>query len=216
MESYSSDLPKIEEFIRLEGKTLLEIGCGDGRLTARLAGKAAAITAIDPDAVSIEAAGRNIGGVNFLVGSGEKLDFADETFDIVLFGYSLHHQDGVKALSEARRVARPNGQILIIEPRDEGEYSRLVSIFETDEIARLRKTYDYITSGPFNVLRQDTYCVDYPFADDQALYAYFMENYMVEPDDGVVEKMQAIIGSKRTNSPLIIQDMVNIFLLIPI
>ena len=33
---------------------------------------------------SIETARRNINGVNFLVGSGEKLDFADETFDIVL------------------------------------------------------------------------------------------------------------------------------------
>ena len=213
MKSYSSDLPKIEEFIDFEGKKVLEIGCGDGRLTGQLVGKAAAITAIDPDEISIEAAGRNIGGVNFLVGSGEKLDFADETFDIVLFGYSLHHQDGVKALSEARRVARPNGQILIIEPRDEGEYSRLVSIFETDEIARLRKTYDYISSGSFNVLRRDTYCVDYPFADDQALYAYFMKNYMVEPDDSAVEKMQAIIGDKKDNRPIIIQDAVNIFLI---
>ncbi|CAB1081531.1 hypothetical protein D1AOALGA4SA_9181 [Olavius algarvensis Delta 1 endosymbiont] len=78
MESYSSDLSKIEEFIELDGKTLLEIGCGDGRLTAQPAGKAAAITAIDPDEVSIEAAGRNIGGVDFLVGSGETLDFADQ------------------------------------------------------------------------------------------------------------------------------------------
>ena len=47
--SFNSDLPKIEEFIELNGKTLLEIGCGDGRLTALLAGKANAITAIDPD-----------------------------------------------------------------------------------------------------------------------------------------------------------------------
>ena len=45
MKSYSSDLPKIEEFIELNGKTLLEIGCGDGRLTALLADKADAITA---------------------------------------------------------------------------------------------------------------------------------------------------------------------------
>jgi len=213
MKSYSSDLPKIEEFIELDGKSLLEIGCGDGRLTSLLAGKADAITAIDPDEASIESAGRNVNGVNFLIGSGEKLDFADETFDIVMFGYSLHHQDCVKALAEAGRVAGPNGQILIIEPRPEGEYSRLVSIFEKDEIALLRKTFDCITSGSFNILRRDAYSVDYPFADEKALYAYFMKNYLTEPDDGAVAKMQAIIGDKKTNTPVIVQDMVNIFLL---
>jgi ubiquinone/menaquinone biosynthesis C-methylase UbiE len=213
MKSYSSDLPKIEEFIELNRKTLLEIGCGDGRLTALLAGKTDAITAIDPDEGSVQAARRNICGVNFQVGSGEELDFAAETFDIVMFGYSLHHQDCAKALAEAGRVARPNGQILIIEPRPEGEYSRLVSIFEKDEIALLRKAFAYITSGCFNILRQDAYAVDYPFADEMALYAYFMKNYMTEPDDGAVEKMQAIIGDNKTDTPLIVQDTVNIFLL---
>lgn len=213
MKSYSSDLPKIEEFIDLNGKTLLEIGCGDGRLTALLAGKAAAITAIDPDESSLETARRNINGVNFLIGSGEKLDFDAETFDIVMFGYSLHHQDCVKALAEAGRVAGPYGQILIIEPRPEGEYSRLVSIFEKDEIALLRKTFDHITSGGFNILRRDAYSLEYPFADEKALHAYFMKNYMTEPDDRAVEKMQAIIGDNKTNTPIIVQDMVNIFLI---
>jgi ubiquinone/menaquinone biosynthesis C-methylase UbiE len=215
MKSYSSDLPKIEEFIELNGKTLLEIGCGDGRLTALLADKAEAIAAIDPDESRIEAARRNIHGVNFLVGSGEELDFADESFDIVLFGYSLHHQDCVKALSQAGRVLRPNGQILIIEPNHDGEYSRLVSIFEKNETQLLRKTLGYITSGSFNILRQDTYSLGHPFADEKELHTYFMKNYMTEPDDSAVEKMQTIIGSKKTNRPLIIHDIVNIFLIAP-
>ena len=34
---------------RLEGKSVLEIGCGDGRLTWRYAGDAAHVTGIDPD-----------------------------------------------------------------------------------------------------------------------------------------------------------------------
>jgi len=215
MKSYSSDLPKIEEFIDLNGKRLLEIGCGDGRLTALLAGKAKAITAIDPDDSSLETARRKINGVNFLIGSGEKLDFADDTFDIVLFGYSLHHQDCVKALAQAGRVARPNGQILIIEPNHAGEFSRLVSIFEKDEISLLRKTLAYITSGSFNIRRQDTYWVDYPFADETALYNYFTRNFMAQPNDGEAEKIQLILGDKKTHRPIIIQDMVNIFLLAP-
>ena len=213
MQPYESDLPKIEEFVQLHGKTLLEIGCGDGRLTALLAGKAEAITAIDPDENSIEAARRNINGVNFRVGSGEKLDLANETFDIVLFSYSLHHQDCIKALAEAKRVVRQDGQILIIDPNHDGEFTRLVSIFEKDEIELLRKTLDYITSGSFNILRKDTYCVDHQFADEKELYNYFSKNFMTERGDGVLEKMQAIIGNKKMVNPIMIQDLVNIFLI---
>ena len=213
MQPYESDLPKIEEFVQLHAKTLLEIGCGDGRLTALLAGKAEAITAIDPDENSIEAARRNINGVNFRVGSGEELDLANETFDIVLFSYSLHHQDCIKALAEAKRVVRQDGQILIIDPNHDGEFTRLVSIFEKDEIELLRKTLDYITSGSFNILRKDTYCVDHQFADEKELYNYFTGNYMTERGDCVLEKMQAIIGNKKMVNPIIIQDLVNIFLI---
>jgi ubiquinone/menaquinone biosynthesis C-methylase UbiE len=215
MHTYDSDLLKIEEFVELNGKSLLEVGCGDGRLTGLLAGKAAAITAIDPDNSSIETARSSIDAVNFLVGSGEELDFAGQTFDIVLFSYSLHHQDCTKALAEAERVVGPTGHILIIEPDHAGEYSRLVSIFEKNETQLLRKTFDYITSGPFDIMHHDTYCVDHPFEDDTVLYSYFMKNYMTAKDDRAVEKMQAIIGCKKTDRPLIVQDMVNFFLITP-
>jgi len=215
MDNYNSDLSKIEEFVELNGKSLLEIGCGDGRLTALLVGKADAITAIDPDESSIEAARTNISGVYFRVGSGEELDFADGAFDIVLFSYSLHHQDFTRSLAEAIRVVRHDGQILIVEPAHDGEYSRLVSIFEKNESQLLRKTLDYIASGAFNILRNDAYCVPHPFADEKELYTYFTKQYMKEKDDNALEKLQLIVGDKKTNRPIIIQDMVNIFLMVP-
>lgn len=213
MKIYNSDLPKIEEFVQLKGKTLLEVGCGDGRLTTLLANKVEAITGIDPDDNSIEAARKNINGVNFLVGSGEKLDFANESFDIVLFSYSLHHQDCVKALTEAKRVVRQDGHILILEPTPDGEFTLLVSIFEKNEVLRLQQTLDYVSSGAFNILRKETYGVDYPYADQSALYNHFMNEFMTAKDDRAVEKMEAILGNKKTEKPITITDMVNIFLL---
>jgi len=210
---FKSDLPKIEELVQLENKSILEVGCGDGRLTALLANRTQKITAIDPDKCSIDAARSKVPGVNFLVGSGENLDFADNLLDIVLFSYSLHHQDYVSALSEARRVVRHDGRILIIEPNHNGEFNRLVSIFEPHETPLLKKTFEYITSGSFQILRQDTYDVDYSFADENELYDYFIMKFSVEEDDRAVRKMQEIIGTKREDSPIIIQDVVNIFLL---
>jgi len=210
---YKSDLPKIEELVQLENKSILEVGCGDGRLTALLADRTQKITAIDPDKCSIDAARSKVPGINFLVGSGENLDFADNLLDIVLFSYSLHHQDYVSALSEAQRVVRHDGRILIIEPNHNGEFNQLVSIFEPYETPLLKKTFDYITSGSFQILRQDTYGVDYSFADENELYEYFIMKFSVEEDDRAVRKMQEIIGTKREDSPIIIQDVVNIFLL---
>ena len=211
MKTYNSDLPIIEDCIQLEGKTLLEVGCGDGRLTALLTAKAQEITAIDPDESRIEVARTNIPGVNFLVGSGENLDFADNGFDIVLFSYSLHHQDCVNALAEAQRVVRQDGQILIIEPTHDGEFTELVSIFEPQERRLLQSTFNYISSGSFNILRRDRYGVNHPFADENELYAYFIMKFSNEEDDLAIEKMQAVIGDKKSDSPIIIQDVVNIF-----
>ena len=179
-----------------------------------LANRAETITAIDPDEKSVEAARRNISGVKFLVGSGERLSFANESFDIVLFSYSLHHQDCVKALAEAKRVVRQDGQILIIEPTPDGEYTLLVSIFEKDEILRLQQTLEYVSSSTFNILQKDTYCVNHTYQDESAMYNYFMNKFVTERDDRAVDKMREIIGNKRNDRPVVIQDMVNILLLL--
>ncbi len=213
METLNSDLKKIEEFVELGNQSLLEVGCGDGRLTALLTGKTGAITAIDPDAASIDSARKDVSDADFMIGSGEKLQFTDHAFDIILFSYSLHHQNYAKALTEAKRVAKPDGNILIIEPTCDSEFTRLVSVFDRDEVLRLQKTLAYLSSGRFNILRQDTYCIDHLFADEHELYAHLITKYMTEKDDHAIEKIQAIIGIKKAKRPICIHDEVNIFLL---
>jgi ubiquinone/menaquinone biosynthesis C-methylase UbiE len=213
METYNSDLLEIEKFIQLDGKALLEVGCGDGRLTTFLADRAAAVTAIDPDGTKIEAAHRQFKGASFVVGSGENLLFAAGSFDIVLFSYSLHHQDCVRALAEANRVLRKDGKILVIEPAYESEFTLLVSAFEKDEVRRIRNTLTYLTSNTYKILCQDDYYVTYPYKDENELYKYFIANFMTKPDDHAVEKMESILGTKKTDRPIIIKDSVNIFLL---
>ena len=116
-------------------------------------------------------------------------------------------------MAEAKRVVRQDGRILIIEPTYDGEFTLLVSVFEKDEPLRLQRTMAYINSGTFNILRKDSYSVDHPYSDEKALYDYFMTNYMTEPDDRVVEKMDAILRSKKNDRPIIIKDMVNILLI---
>lgn len=213
METYNSDLSKIEELVQLNGKTLLEIGCGEGRLTAILADKAATVIAVDPDDAKIKGARKQIKNATFIVGSGEKLFFEAGSFDIVLFSYSLHHQNCVKALAEAKRVLRQEGRILIIEPTYDGEFTQFVSVFEKDEITRIRKTLTYLNSNRFKILRRDDYYVAYPYKDENELYDYFMENFMTVPDDRAVEKMEAVLGDKKEDRPIILKDKVALFLI---
>ncbi|TMD66040.1 MAG: class I SAM-dependent methyltransferase [Chloroflexi bacterium] len=88
------ELRLIERFTSLRRKHVLEIGCGDGRLTLQYAPRASSVLAIDPDRASIDEAAwqqadRGIRNVAFRVGSIEQLPEQGAAFDIVLFSWSL-------------------------------------------------------------------------------------------------------------------------------
>ncbi len=75
-------------------KQVIEIGCGSGRLTLRLAGLGARVHALDPDARLIrtarEALPRRLARrVSYQVGHAERLDARDATFDRAVFAWSL-------------------------------------------------------------------------------------------------------------------------------
>ena len=75
-------------------KRVLEIGCGDGRLTRRLAQLGPVVNAIDPDANLIAKARKALPQrfkttVRYQVGHVERLGHPDESFDIVVFAWSL-------------------------------------------------------------------------------------------------------------------------------
>ena len=77
-----------------KNKRALEIGCGDGRLTLRLARLGANIQAIDQNAEAIRAARRTKPArfgdrIHYSVGNGRQLRSKSETFDIVVFAWSL-------------------------------------------------------------------------------------------------------------------------------
>ncbi|TAN32868.1 methyltransferase domain-containing protein [bacterium] len=80
----------IERYVALEGRRIVEIGCGDGRLTRQLAPLASSVVAIEPDPAKIArarhlAASEGIRNVSFCIGSAEHRRVGGDAFDVALF-----------------------------------------------------------------------------------------------------------------------------------
>jgi len=84
----------IGRLVDLDGSTVLEVGCGGGRLTRFAASRAASVYAFDPDAGNVEKAAVALPAevrdrVRFAVHDAESLDVERPRFDLALCGWSL-------------------------------------------------------------------------------------------------------------------------------
>ena len=75
-------------------RRVLELGCGDGRLTVGIAREAASVLAIDPDAEAVARATRSLPDelaerVAYRLASGKAVELEPHSFDLVVFSWSL-------------------------------------------------------------------------------------------------------------------------------
>ena len=95
---------------RLEGLTVLDLGCGDGHY-ARLAAALGAARVLALDAAPPMAA---LAPPPALVGDAAALPLASASVDVVIAALVLSHVGGLEAaLAEAARVLRPGGALVI-------------------------------------------------------------------------------------------------------
>ncbi len=93
------------------GERILDLGCGDGQLTHRIAATGAIVTAIDASAEMVAAA-RSL-GVAADQGRAESLPYPDGSFDAVFSNAVLHWVRGQDDMMEqVRRVLRPGGRFV--------------------------------------------------------------------------------------------------------
>ena len=109
---FVSDLgaPVLDLLAPQPGERILDLGCGDGVLTAELVARGCVVVGVDASAAQVEAArGR---GLDARVMSGEHLGF-DAEFDAVFSNAALHWMHAADAvIAGVRRALLPGGRFV--------------------------------------------------------------------------------------------------------
>ena len=113
----------------LPGQKVLDVGCGPGNITIDLARHVPQghVTGVDVAAAAIELATHapreGVENVDFVLGDGYHLAFADDSFDVAYAHQVLQHtSDPVAVLTDMRRVLRPGG-LLAVREADYGAFT---------------------------------------------------------------------------------------------
>ncbi|MGB0697540.1 MAG: class I SAM-dependent methyltransferase [Rhodospirillaceae bacterium] len=133
----------LTETIAFDGKAVLDVGSGDGRL-ARLMAKAGARVVlgleVEDRQLAHALAGPPTPGVAFLKCGGEVLPLPDQSADVIVYFNSLHHLPGVPAMqaamAEAARVLTPGGLLYMAEPIAAGGFFALTKLVDDETVVR--------------------------------------------------------------------------------
>lgn len=165
---YADELIPLMQALDLGGARVLDLGCGTGGLSRRIAREAAAahVTGIDAEAAQIaRAAEKDAPDVSFLQGRGEALSLKTASMDAAIMMKSLHDvpiPSMDTALAELARVLRPGGRAYICEPAYEGAFNDVLRIFHDEgperaaALAALGRSLDaglFLMTDRFDYLR---------------------------------------------------------------
>ncbi|MFN0113626.1 MAG: class I SAM-dependent methyltransferase [Paracoccaceae bacterium] len=97
------------------GTGYLDAGCGAGMAARIAADRGAKVAGFDAAAELLAIASDRVPGGDFRLADLEDVPFADASFDVVTgFNAFQFAGDPIRALAEARRVARPGGTVVVM------------------------------------------------------------------------------------------------------
>ena len=108
-------LELMRRYVPLEGRSVLDVGCGVGAFVRRLREFTPQVYGFDVDRASVARGAEEVPGLALAV--GEHLPYRNGVFDVVLMHEVLEHvDDDLATLREVRRVLAPGGKAVVFCP----------------------------------------------------------------------------------------------------
>lgn len=106
-------LPLAEHYVR-GARRVLEVGCGEGQVSRRIARLGADVVGLDPAPTQISAAHEQGGGVRCIQARAQQIPCAGSAFDAVVLCLALEHIDPFEpVIDEVVRVLMPGGRFVL-------------------------------------------------------------------------------------------------------
>lgn len=129
------EIALFQRCLPIEDSKVIEVGCGDGRVTFALSTHCREILGVDLDARLIESARMRLGdskltNISFAVMDAQALEIDSDSVDIALYPWVLHMvKDRQATMQEAHRILKPGGTAAVIGIHSDGDYDRIVAHF---------------------------------------------------------------------------------------
>jgi SAM-dependent methyltransferase len=156
--------------LSLDGKHILELGCGSAEITRNIAtsGFDRKITALEVDEIAHEKNLQitDLPNVTFGLSGAQDIPLEDESVDVVFMFKSLHHvplELMETSIHEIRRVLKPGGLLYVSEPIFAGEFNEILRLFHDEEKVR---------EAAFNTIKK---------AVDEGLFSLVEETFFNSP-----------------------------------
>ena len=132
-----------EPLLALDGKHILELGCGSAQITRNIAttGSERKITALEVDQIAHDKnlQIKDLPNVTFGLAGAQAIPLPDESVDVALMFKSLHHvplELMESSMQEIRRVLKPGALLYISEPIFAGEFNEILRLFHDEQKVR--------------------------------------------------------------------------------
>ena len=175
---------------------IIDIGAGTGRYSAQLADAGHNVTAVELVQKNVSQIMQKSSMIKAYKGNALKLKFEDNSFDIALLFGPVYHlftfEDKLRAISEAKRVLRPGGYLLIMYLTT--DYAVLTYAFKEGNLEK--SLQEGKLNDKFEILNKEEDLYSYVRIDEinDLKKAIGMKRYKIIGVDGATDYMRPIIN----------------------
>jgi ubiquinone/menaquinone biosynthesis C-methylase UbiE len=181
MKKYSGNSEVLQKYVACPGRTIIDVGCGNGDSVRWLAAQGARVIGLDNPEMLAKARSNPDGGKEeYVAGGAQQLPFADGFADAILYLASFHHvpvEAMAAAAQECRRVLKSGGSAFFVEPvYRAGAYSELTRLVE-DEREVQKKAHETISTLAGSGLamgKEEFFYMERSFGDYTHLCEFFV------------------------------------------